>query len=239
MYTGRSALLLLAAGVVGFWGFAERPETTVQANPDFAASGPCGGASTVPALVTVRVVDERFVVRVTNQALLDHMIDICEGHAPQKIVLGTLRTGNDGYNHDPSSGTVWSWHLREDSIVLADFAVELCDGVPSFVEGTLEYWHDLVGEYCPWSSRIVAVGPDIGLPGDFDLNGVVNHADYAALGECLSGPSPDPCSDFVMGMPPCPDRCFEGPAGCCATDMNEDPDIDLADYAAFQEASAL
>ncbi|MBN1513925.1 MAG: hypothetical protein JXB13_18050 [Phycisphaerae bacterium] len=234
----RFALVFLGAVGVGGAAFVENSKTMVTASGELSPADPCAGASTVPALVTVKVVDQQFLIRVTDQALLEEMIDICQGHAPQKIVVGTLRTGNDGYNHDPLNGTVWSWHLREDSIKLAEVAVEVCDGLPSFVEGPLEYWHDMVRHYCPWSSRIVAVGPDTSLPGDFDLNGVVDHADYAALGACFSGPSPEGCSDFQFGKPPCPDRCFEGPAGCCATDMNDDPDIDVADYAAFQEAFA-
>ena len=81
--------------------------------------GPCACVE-VPALVTVQVVDEYFVVRVIDQELLDQMVNICDGIASQKIVVGELRYGNPGYNCDPYSAICWSWHLDEDTIALAD-----------------------------------------------------------------------------------------------------------------------
>jgi hypothetical protein len=51
----------------------------------------------------------------------------------------------------------WSFHINPDTISFFDFAIEVCDASPSYVEDHLDeacgaflpgcYW-------CPWSSRL-------------------------------------------------------------------------------------
>lgn len=185
-----------------------------------AAQDQCVGTSAVPALVTVQTYGpEQFIVRVTEQTLLDETIDICLGLSPQKIVLADLLTGNAGYNRDPLTGVPWSWHFDEDTLSLVDVPAELCDGVPSFVEAYLQYWVESVGSFCPWSTQIVAVGPDTSLPGDFNIDGDIDLADFELFQPCMTGPS---------------DSCFVLPTGCCASDVDGDTDLDLIDFGAFQ-----
>lgn len=179
----------------------------------------CSGTSTVPALVTVQTAGgggpfQHFVVRVTNQPLLDQMIDICNGLSPQLIVTGNVATGNNGYNEDVVNGFVWSWHITEDSLSLTQMAIELCDGIPTAVEGDLPYWVETVTTYCPWSSVIIAVDSDTALAGDFDISGVVDQADFLFLDGCFTGSV---------------QSCFNVGAGCCAGDMDADTDIDCVD----------
>jgi hypothetical protein len=62
--------------------------------------------------------------------------------------------------------------------------------------------------------------------GDFDLSGVVDLADYAALADCWAGPgtTPDPAAAG------CAPTCLQ------AFDADDDNDVDIADFTVFQRA---
>jgi hypothetical protein len=79
---------------------------------------------------------------------------ILDGTIPQRIISGTLADGDGGFNHDPVSGRVWSWHLVPETVSFVEAAIELCDGKPSYVEENKEYWLESVGSFCPWSSQL-------------------------------------------------------------------------------------
>jgi hypothetical protein len=197
------------------------------------AGDPCDGASIVPALVTVQTAGpEQFIVRVVDQPLLDEMIAICNGQEPQKIVNGDLLTGNLGYNHDPLNGTGWSWHLDDTTLELAEIAMELCDGVPSFVEGSLFYWLLTVGSYCPWSSQIVAINADTTMAGDFDVDSDVDGDDFALLTSCIGEPGATCYGGDGVRRADDADR----DVGCCAADMDTDADVDCDDWELFKQA---
>jgi len=40
---------------------------------------------------------------------------------------------------------------------MAEFTIELCDGMPGFVESELDYWLDTVKSYCPWSAKLIEI----------------------------------------------------------------------------------
>jgi hypothetical protein len=40
---------------------------------------------------------------------------------------------------------------------MAEATIEVCDGLPSFVEEDLAEWLASVGQYCPWSARLVSL----------------------------------------------------------------------------------
>ena len=40
---------------------------------------------------------------------------------------------------------------------MAEVAIELYDGTPSFVEEEVDYFVETVERYCPWSARLVEV----------------------------------------------------------------------------------
>ena len=65
--------------------------------------------------------------------------------APQ-IPNGRIARGNGGVNQP------WSWHIDPRDFEFADMTIELCDGLPSYVEdGTL------TGDrFCPWSAKVVS-----------------------------------------------------------------------------------
>lgn len=97
----------------------------------------------------VKVINEYFCVYITDPETLN-LAYLDAAGVIDKIVAGTVKAGNDGYNQP------WSWHLDPDSVTLPDVAMEICDGKPSFVENDLPYW--LNKRFCPWHSDIIAVG---------------------------------------------------------------------------------
>jgi hypothetical protein len=38
---------------------------------------------------------------------------------------------------------------------MAEFAIEVCDGRPSYVEENVDEFVGTVGRYCPWQARLV------------------------------------------------------------------------------------
>jgi hypothetical protein len=124
-----------------------------------AAAGACGAESVPPAAEAVFEITacrgaqtspagERFRVLVRDASVIG-ALEARLGRGPGRIVSGTLRAGDGGFN------APWSWHLDPATVELVEVAIELCDGCPSFVEGDLAAWL-AVGRYCPWSSEVTA-----------------------------------------------------------------------------------
>jgi glucose/arabinose dehydrogenase len=67
-------------------------------------------------------------------------------------VSGAIGDGHGGFNLGRE------WHHEPGSWQLAEASIELCDGLPSFVDDDLEYWIEAVGSFCPWASYIDAEG---------------------------------------------------------------------------------
>jgi hypothetical protein len=42
-------------------------------------------------------------------------------------------------------------------VSFADATIEVCDGLPSFVEADKDHWLNTVGEFCPWSAIVQTV----------------------------------------------------------------------------------
>lgn len=72
------------------------------------------------------------------------------GAGPQRIVTSRLARGDGGFNFG------WSWHLVPDEVRFVDFAQELCDACPGYVEENVAHWIDVVGRYCPWTTEVLA-----------------------------------------------------------------------------------
>jgi hypothetical protein len=71
------------------------------------------------------------------------------GAQEQRLIIGELRRGNGGFN------APWSWHMDPQTVHFADVTMELCDACPHMVEEGLDYWLDTVGNFCPWTTRVV------------------------------------------------------------------------------------
>jgi hypothetical protein len=65
--------------------------------------------------------------------------------AERRMINGAIARGNN-------NNLGWSWHFVPNQWAHADMSIELCDGTPAHVEADLNYWVDVVGRYCPWSS---------------------------------------------------------------------------------------
>lgn len=98
---------------------------------------------------------ERYVIRLVTTKQIDAARSILSGASPQRIVSGKLADGGDGYNQDPVSSKKWTWHVIPETISFVEVAMELCDGLPTHVEGNKEHWIKDVKHYCPWKSRII------------------------------------------------------------------------------------
>lgn len=114
-------------------------------------AGACGDGMTQPsvsAIVTFRVVDETFRVRLTTLSQVAAARAAMDG-GPASIPNGRIVAGTD-------VNVGWSWHLEE--VEFAEAAIELCDGRPSDVEREGVGFGG--GRYCPWSAAVVEIrGP--------------------------------------------------------------------------------
>lgn len=102
----------------------------------------CLGSEHAPA-------GETFRIRLTDRGVIDQA-DGLIGRGSVMIVLGSLAAGDGGFN------APWSWHLDPNTVEFAEGAIELCDACPSLIEADLDYWLNTVGNYCPWSTEVIA-----------------------------------------------------------------------------------
>jgi hypothetical protein len=94
--------------------------------------------------------NEEFTVFATDPDAIALLTDNFEGKN-EFFVTGRLAIGDGGFN------APWSWHLDPFSTTMAEFSIELCDGVPSDVENNLATWLFQVRTFCPWSSEVIAI----------------------------------------------------------------------------------
>lgn len=102
-------------------------------------------------LATFQVVEDTFRVWATHPEAVRQLIALRDGRSRANIPIGRLRQGpGKGQFNAP-----WSWHHPPDSVGMAEVAIEVCDGRPSFVEENVADW---IGElYCPWSAELLAL----------------------------------------------------------------------------------
>ena len=98
---------------------------------------------------TVQVVNEQFVMFVTDPITIRLAMDNFAGRN-QMHPSGRILSGNGGYN-----GT-WGWHYIPETVQMVDVSIEVCDGLPSYVNGHVSDF--IAVGYCPWSGKIVKVG---------------------------------------------------------------------------------
>jgi hypothetical protein len=135
------------SGTFGDGSGAPDPRDLLDATlpPDCLCSALSGGA-----LVNFRIVNESLTVWVTNGAFIDRAKELLATGARQIPIFGTLL---DGRACDPQ----WTWHVDPQNVSFADAAIELCDGLPSYIEANKTYWLETVGSFCPWSAIVAAV----------------------------------------------------------------------------------
>ena len=98
-------------------------------------------------VATFQVVDETFKIELATPELVDHARRLLAGEEISAIPLGTV------VRDDPGVNAPWSWHIDPATLEFADMTIEVCDGLPSFVEDETV----TSDQYCPWSATVIAV----------------------------------------------------------------------------------
>jgi hypothetical protein len=101
-------------------------------------------ASDVDAEFVVSVGNETFVMRVTDPETIRLARENVDGRN-STFPIGPLRRGDGGFN------APWSWHFDPAEVRMTEAAIEVCDGMPSYVEAHLSDFPT----YCPWGARVV------------------------------------------------------------------------------------
>jgi alkylglycerol monooxygenase len=113
----------------------------------FVAGCDDGRADRPYAEFLVAVDRETFVLRATDPETIRLATENFRGRNAM-FPIGPLLPGPGGFN------APWSWHFDPDRVRMAEIAIEVCDGRPSYVEENLQ---DFLGTYCPWGARVVAI----------------------------------------------------------------------------------
>lgn len=104
-------------------------------------------------LATFDVNGQLFQLWSTNPDTIDQIMALEAGTSNANIPNGPILRGSGTANHN----TPWSWHLDPEMTSMAEVTIEVCDGIPSFVEANLDYFVDQVGQYCPWGANLIHV----------------------------------------------------------------------------------
>lgn len=98
-------------------------------------------------VATFQVVDETYKIELATPELVAHAQALLDGEQVASIPNGVV------VRDDPGVNAPWSWHIDPDSLEFADMTIEVCDGLPSYVEdGTVTS-----DRYCPWSAELIAI----------------------------------------------------------------------------------
>jgi hypothetical protein len=94
--------------------------------------------------------EQTFKIELATPELIQHAKDLMAGSEEGRIPLGTI------VRDDPGVNAPWSWHIDPATLEFADATIEVCDGLPEYVEdGSLT--SDV---YCPWSADVIEItGP--------------------------------------------------------------------------------
>jgi len=90
---------------------------------------------------------ETYRVELATPELVQHAQDLLDGKNVSAIPLGTVVRDDAGVNEP------WSWHIDPATLEFADVTIEVCDGLPSYVEDRTVTSE----QYCPWSAKVIAI----------------------------------------------------------------------------------
>jgi hypothetical protein len=102
-------------------------------------------------LATFQVVEEVYSIFVTNPATIKQIYALQRGESEAKIPIGRVRRGAEAYNEP------WSWHIDSEEIEMVEMTIELSDGLPSHLEGDIDYWVNTVRYYSPWAAKLIKI----------------------------------------------------------------------------------
>ena len=99
-------------------------------------------------VVTFRVAgSEEYRIRLTDPSDIEIARQLLAGEEAPGIPNGVVVRGEADVNEG------YSWHIDPDSVEFVDFTVEVCDGLPSYVEEEII----TSDRYCPWSAEVIAI----------------------------------------------------------------------------------
>jgi hypothetical protein len=97
------------------------------------------------------VVGERFRTWTTNPQTIQDLYELQQGTSTANIPNGRILRGAGRARHNAP----YHWHLDPQDIAMAEATIELCDGLPSYVEENVDDYVENVGRYCPWAAKLV------------------------------------------------------------------------------------
>jgi hypothetical protein len=106
----------------------------------------CGSLPNSGVYATFRSGTDVFHVWITKPSGITHAIDLWKGQSTAKIPAGSLDCTAATFN------CPWTWRMKPDTVDFADFTIELCDGLPSYVEAHCNTFAN--GTYCPWNAEL-------------------------------------------------------------------------------------
>jgi hypothetical protein len=103
------------------------------------------------ALIDFAITSETLRLWFTDDAFIDEALAQLNGQMDPRVPNFLVLV--DAQQCDPQ----WTWHVDPAQVEFADFTIELCDGLPSHIEGDKTYWLETVKTYCPWTATVTAV----------------------------------------------------------------------------------
>jgi hypothetical protein len=132
------------AGSVG-----DAPSDAVTKGEDGPAppsdAAPCALPSS-GVYATFRATSDVFHAWITSANGISQVIALWRGQSMAKIPVGTLDCTNATYNCG------WTWRMKPDTVQFAELTIEVCDGLPSYVEAHCASFAN--GTYCPWAAEL-------------------------------------------------------------------------------------
>jgi hypothetical protein len=90
---------------------------------------------------------ETYKIELDTPALVKHAEQLLKGEDVAAIPLGRVVRDSPGVNKP------WSWHIDPTTLEFAQITIEVCDGLPSYVED-----HTVTSkDYCPWSAKVIKI----------------------------------------------------------------------------------
>lgn len=96
---------------------------------------------------TFRVGTETFSQQITTSTAMADAIAVWRGQSNKRIPTGQLACQCTGWNCQ------WRFRIRPETLVMANAAIELCDGMPSYVDSHCPTFGG--GQYCPWQAQLI------------------------------------------------------------------------------------
>jgi hypothetical protein len=98
---------------------------------------------------TFQVGTETFQQQITNPVGIAGALALWKGISSARIPVGTLVCQCTGWNCE------WDFHMIPESITFSRSAIEVCDGIPSYVNSHCSEFG--FGSYCPWFAELTGL----------------------------------------------------------------------------------